>query len=37
VLALTLHGTKADIDLTGDQFRSGLGLRSTWINLSIAG
>ena len=37
VLALTLHGTKADIDLTGEKFRSGLGLRSTWIDLSIAG
>ncbi len=34
--SLTLHGTKNDRALTGDEFRSGLGLRSTWLSFSIA-
>lgn len=34
--SLTLHGTRADKDLTGDDFRSALGLRSTWLSFDIA-
>jgi hypothetical protein len=33
---MTLHGrTTANLAVTGDDFRSRLGLRSTWFNLSI--
>jgi stage II sporulation protein D len=31
---LTLHGSNGDVELTGDDFRSALGLRSTWFNLT---
>jgi stage II sporulation protein D len=34
---LTLHGTQADKDLSGDDFRGKLGLRSTWLGFTIAG
>jgi SpoIID/LytB domain protein len=36
ITSLTLHGTKADKDLSGDDFRGALGLRSTWLDLTIA-
>lgn len=36
ITSLTLHGTKADKDLSGDDFRSGLGLRSTLLSFAIA-
>jgi SpoIID/LytB domain protein len=35
ISSLTLHGTKGVKNLSGDAFRSGLGLRSTWLNLTI--
>jgi SpoIID/LytB domain protein len=35
ILSVTLHGTKADRLLTGDDFRSSLGLRSTYVNLTV--
>ena len=36
VVKMTLHGSAtADLRLTGDDFRSRLGLRSTWFSLSI--
>jgi stage II sporulation protein D len=31
---LTLHGSKADVPLSGDTFRSALGLLSTWFDIS---
>jgi SpoIID/LytB domain protein len=37
ILSLSLHGTKADRVLSGDDFRSALGLRSTWLGLARAG
>jgi SpoIID/LytB domain protein len=37
VLKMTLGGSKHDVQVTGDDFRSTLGLRSTWINVSVAG
>jgi SpoIID/LytB domain protein len=37
ILTLTLHGSKRDKDLTGDEFRSALGLHSTWLDFGIAG
>ena len=37
VVKMTLHGSRADLAVSGDDFRSRLGLRSTWFNLSIAG
>ena len=33
---MTLHGSKADRQLTGDDFRSALGLRSTWFTISVS-
>ena len=36
ILALTLHGTKTDKDLTGDAFRSALGLRSSYLRFSVS-
>jgi stage II sporulation protein D len=33
VLTMTLHGSKKDVALSGDAFRLGLGLRSTWFSL----
>jgi stage II sporulation protein D len=36
ISTLTLHGTKADKHLSGDDFRSALGLRSTYLRFSIA-
>jgi len=33
---VTLHGSKADRQLTGDDFRSALGLRSTWFTISVS-
>ncbi len=32
---LTLHGSDADVPLSGDTFRLTLGLRSTWFNLTV--
>ena len=32
---LTLHGSNDDVTVTGDDFRSLLGLRSTWFNLTV--
>jgi stage II sporulation protein D len=32
---MTLHGSKADRHISGDDFRLRLGLRSTWFNLTI--
>jgi SpoIID/LytB domain protein len=38
VVKMTLHGSAtASLPITGDDFRSRLGLRSTWFNLSVAG
>jgi stage II sporulation protein D len=37
VLALTLHGTQGDKKLSGDDFRSALGLMSTYLRLTDAG
>ena len=38
VVKMTLHGSAtANLPVAGDDFRSRLGLRSTWFNLSIAG
>ena len=34
---LTLHGTRADKHLSGDDFRGRLGLRSTWLGFTIGG
>ena len=35
VLTMTLHGSDdPDLSITGDEFRSRLGLRSTWFTLS---
>ena len=36
ITSLTLHGSRADKDLSGDAFRSALGLRSTYLSFSIA-
>ena len=36
VETMTLHGSKHDVDLSGDSFRLALGLRSTWFTLSAA-
>jgi stage II sporulation protein D len=36
ITSIVLHGSKADKDLTGDQFRLALGLRSTWLSFTIA-
>jgi SpoIID/LytB domain protein len=36
VLSLTLHGSSHDVSLTGNDFRTGLALRSTWFTLSVA-
>lgn len=36
ISSLTLHGTKTDKDLSGDDFRSQLGLRSTWLDFTVA-
>jgi stage II sporulation protein D len=36
ISSLTLHGSKGDKDLTGDDFRSKLGLRSTWLDFTLA-
>ena len=36
VVTMTLHGSKKDVDLSGDAFRLALGLRSTWFTLSAA-
>jgi stage II sporulation protein D len=36
ILGLTLHGTKADKDLTDEGFRSGLGLRSTYLGFTVS-
>jgi stage II sporulation protein D len=33
---LTLHGGKGDVVVSGDDFRVGLGLRSTWFDLASA-
>ncbi len=33
VVSMTLHGSNNDVDLSGDAFRLGLGLRSTWFSL----
>jgi SpoIID/LytB domain protein len=35
ITSLTLHGTDGDKDLSGEAFRSALGLRSTWLNFGI--
>jgi SpoIID/LytB domain protein len=36
VLTMSLHGSKGDVpDITGDTFRSVLGLRSTWFTISV--
>ena len=35
VLGMTLHGSSHDVSLSGDSFRSVLGLRSTWFNLTV--
>jgi peptidoglycan hydrolase-like amidase len=32
---LTLHGAEGDRQVSGDDFRLALGLRSTWFRLSI--
>jgi hypothetical protein len=32
---MTLGGSKGDVQLSGDDFRTGLGLRSTWINITV--
>jgi stage II sporulation protein D len=37
IVKLTLHGTQADKQLSGDEFRGALGLRSTWLTFTIAG
>ena len=34
VETMTLHGSSHDVSLSGDSFRSALGLRSTWFQLS---
>jgi stage II sporulation protein D len=36
ILSLVLHGTKGDKTLSGDDFRGGLGLRSTYLGLAVA-
>lgn len=36
ITSLILHGTKNDKHLSGDEFRSGLGLRSTWLSFTLA-
>ena len=36
IQTLTLHGSQADKHLSGDDFRGGLGLRSTWLGFAIA-
>jgi SpoIID/LytB domain protein len=35
ITGLTLHGSNADRDLTGDGFRAKLGLRSTYLSFSV--
>jgi stage II sporulation protein D len=35
ILGLTLHGTQGDKDLSGDDFRSALGLRSTYLRFTV--
>ena len=35
VLTMTLHGSSNDVHVSGDTFRSVLGLRSTWFNLTV--
>jgi stage II sporulation protein D len=36
VVTMTLHGSKGDVkDLSGETFRSDLGLRSTWFTISV--
>lgn len=37
VVRLTLHGSAGDVQVTGDQFRIGFGLRSTLFDLAPAG
>jgi SpoIID/LytB domain protein len=34
ILSMTLHGSKHDVPLSGDTFRSRFGLRSTWLSFS---
>jgi SpoIID/LytB domain protein len=34
VLAMTLHGSKGSVRISGDSFRGTLGLRSTWFDIS---
>jgi len=36
ISSLVLHGTRADKELSGDDFRLALGLRSTWLRFTIA-
>jgi SpoIID/LytB domain protein len=36
ITSIVLHGTKADKALTGDDFRSGLGLRSTYLRFTVS-
>jgi stage II sporulation protein D len=36
ILTMTLHGSKGDVRITGDDFRARLGLRSTWFDLATA-
>lgn len=35
VLGLTLQGSKGSVNVTGDQVRSALGLRSNWFNVTV--
>ena len=35
VLTMTLGGSKRDVQISGDDFRTALGLRSTWINITV--
>jgi stage II sporulation protein D len=37
IAKLILHGTNTDKHLSGEDFRGGLGLRSTWLDFAIGG